>query len=86
MVATDLANLDLFIQDLRVNEVEKVPKPLIRVCLLWQQCKALSEAAPLATAKPRPPVPAAENGWVEVFPKKLGCDQGDGGQVSRALS
>ena len=76
MVATDLANLDVFIQDLPVNEVEKVPKPLIiaRIRLLWQQCKALSEAAPLATTKPSPPVPAAENGWVEVFPKKLGCD------------
>ena len=56
MVATDLANLDLFIQDLPVNEIEKVPKPLIiaRVCCgsSVRPCLRLRLLQPPSRARP----------------------------------
>ena len=77
VVATDITNLDAFLDTLQFPDE---PPPVLvtaRLRLLWKRCQEMSNSQVSLQVQPHMPSQSQqvpESGWVEVFPKKLGSD------------
>ncbi|CAE7498892.1 unnamed protein product, partial [Symbiodinium pilosum] len=76
-VATDLANLEGFLDTLDFFAEPSRVLVTSRIRLLWKKCQGMSDPVS-SSALPGPapqPQHVQDSGWVEMFPKKLGTDR-----------